>query len=284
VQRLAAPAGFGRSTMPMIAHDEPDQHEGDDDESFPSVETDIDVDTPFTRPPPTMQPRAPSSPVEFIEGTPPPFGGETSASAIRPIEPIVASSMGAPTQVTTQPVMMMQRRSLVWPMLAVAMVAIAGGALFLVYQQTQQAPTVLKIEQTTTPSQPVAKPENPVGPSVLTDPVTPAVSPTPPRPQHNPPPPPPPRSVHATSRNPYVAAIEPHMGEVNQCVSAHPSTELLTNPAATIEVTASGRAKAVSWKPATLDASPLGACMRNVLLATQFPAGEQTFIWTPVLH
>jgi hypothetical protein len=37
-------------------------------------------------------------------------------------------------------------------------------------------------------------------------------------------------------------------------------------------------------QPATLDASPLGACMRNVLLATQFPAGEQTFIWTPVLH
>jgi serine/threonine-protein kinase len=300
VQRVqATAAGAGRMTMPLIAQDdpEPDQHEGDDDDAFPSVETDIDIVTPYPVSPPTspsaLRPRASSSPTEFIEGTPPPFTGESTIGSLRPIDPLV----GALSQATASLAALQPRRSIVWPLLATAMVGIAGAALYLVYQQTQRTQTVVKIEQTTT-GEPAA---HPVDNGSAVQPSTNVVAQDPPVPQPVPPPVPQPgsgsstvspprvtptRPSHPRNEDPHLTALRPHIAELQTCVVEHQDDAAkLDHAAANVTVEPNGTTKAVHWIPDALDGSALGGCMKKVLLATRFPAAsnEVVFTWTPAL-
>ncbi len=271
-----AGGSIGRATMPLIASQEPDQHEHDDDVDFPSVETDVDVAPRFT--PPQPMPRAPSHPAEFIEGTPPPFAAETTGSGPRMVP--VRGAPVAPPGPTTAPVVVVPHRSVVWPLVAVGMLGIAGVALYLVYEMSnrQQAPS--KIELVQSPDNRVAPP---APPPPVEQPAPGSASP-PPDPGANPKEiKKPPTVVHPHGGNPYLAAIEPHLGSLSACLRDHPDVEMPTGASATIAIAASGRAKSVAWKPDALDASPLGACLKNVLMTTAFPraAADQTINWAP---
>jgi hypothetical protein len=50
------------------------------------------------------------------------------------LRPILGTPIGS---MPSQPVVVVHKRSIMWPILAVAMIAVAGGALFLVWKQTQ---------------------------------------------------------------------------------------------------------------------------------------------------
>ncbi|MGE5182528.1 MAG: serine/threonine protein kinase [Acidobacteriota bacterium] len=271
-------SAIGRSTMPVIATSEPEAHEGDSEDDFPSVETDVDVRPQFPAPSPSQPyPRAPSHPAEFVENTPPSFGAETTGNALR-IEPV----RGQSTPTGASQIVVVKQRSLVWPLLAVGLLAVAGGALYLVYEQSQrqQAPTSVVIQQAPDDRAPAVAKIEPPAPTGGTDPTP---SPTPP----TPPPVPPPLSRPPAKRpaNPYLAAIEGHLPNLSQCLRDHSEIEMPAAASASIVIAPNGHTKSVTWKPDALNSSPLGGCLKNVLMTTTFPTstGEATLTWAPTL-
>ena len=243
-----------RGPMPLIESEEPLESGGEDD-GFPSVETDVDAAPPFRPTPPS---RAASEPADFIVGTPPPFGVEPtpSAASIVPLQPAPGS------------VVVMPKRSLLWPLVALGMLAVAGGALFLVWQQMQQhqAPTSVVITQTPDP--------RPVEPQPQPQP-QPAVAPNPP---DTPPPTNKPAHPHATTPvvqphgDPYTAAVQAKLPVLSRCLAEHTDTPMPSGASATIQISTTGHPKSVSLEPSTLASTALGQCLKGILLETSFPA------------
>ncbi len=272
----------GRNTMPVFAHSAPDQHEGDDDDGFPSVETDVDLMPPFptTPPPPASGPYQPIVPerTPTDDVTPPPFAAETTGNALR-LAPLQGT---APHRTMSQPVIVVPQRSILWPLIAVGMLAVAGAALYLVYQQTQKqpAPTSLVIQE----SHPTDKNVAPVPPTPPPDPGpgsgSAAASDDGSGKKH-PPVTPAPTVQHGG--NPYLAAISGHLGAISQCLKDHPDDALPTN--AQIDIAPTGKATAISWTPDSLNSSPAGACMKNILMSVSFPKDKTaaTINWQPVI-
>src|SRR6185312_10120903 len=101
----------------------------------------------------------------FAHITPPPFAavGENTASApeLAPLRPLNAPN-AAPVVVV--------RRNVLWPLLAVAGVAVAGGALFLVWKQMQAqqvpppSPPVINVVEQAPAQREVVTPPPPVAP------------------------------------------------------------------------------------------------------------------------
>ncbi|MBA3539516.1 MAG: serine/threonine protein kinase [Deltaproteobacteria bacterium] len=122
------PSGLGRSTMPLIAHDDSQMEvsDDDDDDMFPSVEETQDEMPQALRVAERYQQAVGVTTNEFVGHTPPPFGADSSTSGVslQPLTPPIPSATPA--------------RSMMWPLVAIAMVLIAGGALFLVWRQQQQ--------------------------------------------------------------------------------------------------------------------------------------------------
>ncbi|MBL0213916.1 MAG: serine/threonine protein kinase [Myxococcales bacterium] len=252
-----------RSTMPLIAQDDatqPGMQEDDDDDEFPSVESTIS-ETPIEIR--AMGP--PRDPKDFTgQHTPPPFGNETSTSGVslQAINSGPGASMPQAQQVAPK------GRSVVWPLLALAMVGIAGGALFLVWkqmQQQQQPPAVVNI---------TSSPDNSRDPVGSGGNVTPdAGSNKPPIgdntkvPDRIPDKPP-----IKPKGDPYKAAIQAHRPGINKCAQDHgappPGVKVV------ITVSTDGHAKGVSLEPAALNSTPLGMCIRNVLSAAAFPSAK----------
>jgi len=236
-------SGFGtsRTTMPLIP--DPETPDDEDDDGFPSVES-----TQSESPQEARTERS-RSPADFQGVTPQPFGVESSTSGhhLQPLSPrpVVAA-----------------RRSLVWPTLAIAMVIIAGGALFLVWRQMQhqQAPSVVNI---------TSEPSNTGAVAVVTEP-PPSASAEVPKgsaaipPVVKQPPRPPPRRG-----SPYDEAILLHRSKITQCAREHGAPP--NNARVTIVVATTGKAKHISLEPINLDGSPLGACIKNVLSAAKYP-------------
>ncbi|HTR52664.1 MAG TPA: serine/threonine-protein kinase [Kofleriaceae bacterium] len=247
-----------RATMPLIAHDDSAPPEDDDDE-FPSVETDVDLPQPQFRPAPT--PRAASEPGDFYSGTPPPFAGETTGSAPS-LQPLRGSS---PIPGGT---VVVEKRSIVWPLVAVGMLAIAGGALFLVWRQTQQQqppPTIVVNEErgSSAQSPPVQPPPGPTQP-------TPPANPPGPTPTVTPPSRPPAHPIHT---DPYTAAVQAHLGALNRCLNEHTDT-IPAGASATILIGTDGHPKTVTMSPAALGATALGACLHDNLTQVAFPSAK----------
>jgi eukaryotic-like serine/threonine-protein kinase len=224
-----------RMTMPLIAHG--DHGDDDTDDDFPAVETDIDAS-------PIAQSEA------FVQSTPPPFAsvGETTGSA-----PELAPLRGPPVAAA--------RRSVLWPLLAVAAVLVAAGALGLVWHQMQQQvppqPSVINVTQA-----PVIEPNPPTSPErrPSDQPVPPPTPTTHPRPQ-------PPRT--------YDQALAVQKTALTQCLVDHPDAVAGEAITATINITPNGHGQSVQLKPDALNAAPLGGCLRNVLMATPFPAAAK---------
>jgi len=227
-----------RTTMPLIVQPEHAEPEGDDDDDmFPSIETDIEKGIDI----------APSKPEAPASHTPPPFSLETSSSgaSIQPIRPI--------NQVTTGSVVVVAPRNLLWPLVAIAAIAVTSVALFLVWKTSQQSnpPPSVVIESHT---------DSPANGPVATLPVEPGDKPLP---ADRPPPPPADYNKPVTARQ---RALE-------DCVSKNGGVAALpADSVATIEIDSAGKAKVV-LAPPVLDSKPLGSCIKRVIEAAQFPAG-----------
>jgi serine/threonine-protein kinase len=266
VASVIARTGAGRATMPLLAHqnEEPVEHEDDDD--FPAVETEI-APAPVFAPQPAPL-RAGVSQDFAATGTPPPFGGETTGSAPS-LQPLTVVP-GAGTQVVV-----VKQRSLVWPLVAVAMVAVAGGALFLVWKQMQQQQQpVLNITSTTAPTADARAVAPPADAAVATDTEAPKpdagtkVSKKPPE--------------RAADINEAVAEKKP---ELTACINDHAEAVPSGTFKAVVPLAASGQAKSVGFEPESVTTTPLGACLRNVLMHASYPpAPADNFQFRVPLH
>jgi hypothetical protein len=229
--------------------------EDDEDGAFPPVESpsgEHGADPPASR--------------DFSGGTPPPFGadsrtsGELSATALPPVA--------------------VNKRGIVWPLLALAMVGITALALLLVWKQTQQPKEVIITQEPA--RDPVGEPA--VDVPAAGDDQAPADAvrggagaggastevARPPSKVVRPPPP-----------NPYNAVIKSYRPQMNKCVQDNPLPP--GNVKMVIVVATTGRPKTVSFEPGSLDATPAGACIRSALSTATFPAAkEERTVTVPV--
>jgi serine/threonine protein kinase len=203
-----------------------------DDEAFPSVESTVS-DAP---------------PLDFLRGdvqgsTPPRFDGTTGSGDA--LEPITSSQTIA-------------KRSLVWPIVAIAGVTVAGVALFLVWKQMQKQNPPPVVNITASPAPIAAVPE--VGSNV--------------RPPDDPPPAPVGTLVKrpAPKKSAYDIALQHQQTKINACAQEHGVP--LGKARVVIVIATNGKAKQISLEPASLDASPLGACIKNVLSVATFPTAK----------
>jgi hypothetical protein len=271
-----------RSTMPLfVTPDGGSQTEDGDDEEFPSVETEVEgapawMPRATSTPPPSNQFGPQPGTGEFSHsGTPPPFGLETTGSAPS-LQPLRAGSPVLTPGPNAPPVLVVPQRSFVWPVVAILMVAIAGGALFLVWKQmqTDRPPAEIKITQESNgggSADGSAETRVPTPP----DQVDAQGSDTPGEGSG--------AGVGSGKKNPaqltpkgkrpktYEEAVQLHLRELNACAKQHPETMPAGEMAAKITVTASGSARAVMIIPESVNAAPLGACLRNVLLPALYP-------------
>jgi serine/threonine-protein kinase len=160
-------------------------------------------------------------------------------------------------------------RSVIWPMVAIAMVAVAGGALFLVWRQMQnQQPTSVVITNGSD-SRVTGGGSNIVivGPNRG----DPGPQDTPPDPHGDAP-----GKGSARRRpavDPYREVVRAKKVDANRCATAHgnppPGTRVV------IVVAPDGHPRSVTIDPGSVDATPLGACIKNVFKAATFPRGDK---------
>jgi serine/threonine-protein kinase len=220
----------GQPAMPEFAPESPG--DDDDDDEFPAVDS-IGAEAP------TVYQQ------EYQSQTPPPFAS-TTANEHRAANPNT---------------IIVQRRSLVWPLLAIAMVGIAGGALFLVWKQMQQQqPAVVNITSEPAPREPAVTPPAPVPPvpavaSGSAKPVPQVVKPVKPSPPRR--------------SSPYDDAIQLHRTRIAQCAKDHGVPP--ANARVVIDLTTAGKVKSITLEPTDLNSSPLGGCIKTVLSRAKYP-------------
>ena len=258
----AAPV-VGRTTMPLIAHDEePPEPPPDEDEEFPAVDSAVtEIGSPAraglpVNPTQVLGANPPTG--EFQGSTPPPFANETSASGI--------SIQALPGQLDASGrVVVMAKRSIVWPLLAIAMVGIAGAALYLVWkqmkdqQQQPQQPIVIQSQPAVDASESAPDPGSGSAGVVVDD-----GSGSGKKVRPNPPP------SKEPSPADYRAAVSSRKNEVVSCAQTHGMPPKGTE--VTITVTPKGKAKLVELSPGNLNTTPFGTCVKNVLTDVAYPA------------
>ena len=254
-----------RTTMPLIAHTDAAEPElDDDDDEFPAVDSTIS-ETPLE-----IRAARPREDGKDFTGqvTPPPFGAESSTSGVSLNALPAGAGIGMPSAQMIAP---KPPRSIVWPLLALAMVGIAGGALFLVWKQMQQqqAPAVVNI---------TSSPDNTRDPNNTSPDKTPPDK-TPPDktpPDKTPPDKTPPDKVGKTPRtpkgDPYKEVIQAHGADIKQCAQDHGPPPAGVRLVITVAV--DGHTKGVTLDPANLNNTPLGTCIKNVLSAARFPSSK----------
>lgn len=296
-----------RASMPVIAQD--DGATEDDEDGIPSASTDVDLAPAFSAPQETTGASFTNS------GTPPPFAtqGERTSSAPS-LQPLRKSR--TPTTRVAFP-----RRGLLWPMVAISMVVIAAGALFLVWSQVQnqpQHPPVIHVTQELTPINPPSA-RTGVGPvadrlgsgvvagsggspgsggsagfgdsagspdsdgsgaGVRSDggagsAEVAVVEPAAPKPGDTKTADTKPAGRVGSSAkkfSTYDQALAAQKPAMVQCLVDHRDGGIPRDAiTAVISIAASGRARSVKLKPDTVNAAPLGGCLRNVLMGAAFP-------------
>jgi hypothetical protein len=284
---------LGRATMPMLTMANEGEHEtDDDDDGFPSVETEVDGKPPWMqRPTPVPPSMHASNSADFAastgSGTPPPFGAETTGTGSMPSLQPLRGPVGMPSLNSTGSVVVLkEKRSIVWPLIAVAMVAVTAGALVLVWKQMQQQkPAEIKITQESV-ARPVGEGDSSGSSVTMTQTgsggVTHMVGSAEPAgsddaagsdkgsaPDKNP------DDGKNVVKKPrartYDAAVLEKKGELLTCFNAHPDAIPKEQIFAQVSIKASGKAYAVELTPPSLQSSPLGMCLRNVLTSAAYP-------------
>jgi serine/threonine-protein kinase len=270
----AVRSGAPRQTMPLIVQPDEETTEIDDDAcefgpaSAELSETPVDVRhlrSPESRtdePPPPREPRQTAPQLEALRAVP--------GAAPQPPPPIVV----------------VNRRSLVWPLLACAMVAIAAGALLLVWNQMQNqgqlqgqiiinhdrgsrveasGPNVLQVG----PDEPEPTAEGSAASSAPA-PGSGAPIATPRNDLRKP-------TAHERYMQKARAVVRAKQAETDRCIAAHGAPPRETQAKVKVLIGPDGRARRAAIEPPSVDAAPLGACIKAVLLAPQYPRREDDF-------
>jgi serine/threonine-protein kinase len=258
-------SGATRQTMPLFVQPDDADLELDDGEAegvFPPVDSAV-VETIVG----DGRARGPTGrraalPGPTVEQTPvrEPTGSGSELDALR----------GVPAAVSQpQPIVVVHpRRSVVWPLVAFAMVAVAGGALFLVWRQMENQPPTSVVITNSGDGQ-----IKDIGSGVISVGGDPSDHPTPdPAPGPHADPPGQASGARKPMVDPYLEVVHKKKVDVNRCASVHgtppPGTRVV------IVVASDGRAKRVAIDPVSVDATPLGVCIKNVFKGTVFPHGE----------
>jgi serine/threonine protein kinase len=239
----------GRTTMPLIAHDDDTQiDERDEDMEFPSVDSTVNELPLEIR---SQMSASTTGSTDFSGITPPPFGvdSSTSGASLQPLRP--ETPLPSP------------RRSLVWPLLALSMVAIAGGALFLVYKQTQQQQqpqTPIVIEQRTDPPPKIE--ETVPAPPPVVDPPIGSNKPNVPAVKHV-------ITDDDAYKQAFHSTVITHKDVLNRCLTDNAGAELPTG--AIVSINTDGKATDVTLTPTTANKTTLGTCLRAALQGMHYP-------------
>ena len=250
--------GVGRTTMPLISHEDDTQiDELEEDSEFPSVET-VDELPHAIRASMAAAPTTNTGASDFAGVTPPPFGvdSQISGASLQPLRQEATAVAAAP------------RRSLVWPLLAISMVAIAAGALFLVWKQMQQAPQQGPVIIERSSATPIPQIEEPPPPHVVkagSDEAKPL--------DKKPPPPTPPPQKRITDDEQYKQAFHAtvigHKDALNRCLTDNAGTDLPSG--AIVSISTDGKATDVTLTPTPANQTPLGTCLRGALQGMRYP-------------
>jgi serine/threonine-protein kinase len=179
------------------------------------------------------------------------------------------------------------KRGLLWPLLAIAMVGITATALFLVWKQRQQPETIVLTQEprsdTPAPTGGPAEAESggqapAVTPGGARNPPPRPSSPRPPAPAPAPAPEPPPplTPVPRPSSDPYTAVINAHRPQMNRCVNENPlpAGSAKVNVKVKILVEPSGKPRGITFEPGTLDGTAAGECIKGALSSASFPSDK----------
>jgi serine/threonine-protein kinase len=283
----AVRAGVDRQVMPLISRLDDDTTEVDDDtEEFGRASSEVSETPVDIRH--LHRPSVDRIAVDEPSDPPPP-----NLDALR--------AVAAPVHAPQPPIVVVNRRSLMWPVVAFAMVAVAGGALFLVWRQTQTAGTTLVIDHG--PRTQVAQAGSdvvevgprdpdpaPGGPPPSSDSVELAVGPAgatsqtadrggppaelPVEARRDPP-----GKLPAERRrpavDPYAERVKARQAEAKRCTAAHgeppPGTSMK------IVIGPDGHPRSVTIEPAAVDATPLGACIKKVFRGVTFPRTDHDY-------
>jgi serine/threonine-protein kinase len=284
-----------RKSMPLIAMPDEETELEDNAPDFAPVDSEISetpVDIRHLRGPSeehtaVHDPPASPPPLDTLRGVPASTQQQLSASQQQPV--LVISP----------------RRSLMWPIVAFAMVAVSGGALFLVWQQMQtRSPATVFIETgragsapneyivegdnasadgETDPGERVASSDRATPPAPVADEAAKAASTETVAKQ-----PPPPRSPDNGRRDrkspPEGVAVDPklsravleyvdsHRDNLTACVTRHGKVRQGSKLALTIGP--DGRLTTITITPADVDSSAVGTCIKRVFKAgTVFDTG-----------
>jgi len=269
----AVRAGADRQVMPLISRPDDDATVVDDDtEEFGPASSEVSetpVDVRHLQRPSAAQ-------IALDEPADPP----PNLDALR----AVPAAVHAPQP----PIMVVNRRSVVWPLTAFAMVAVAGGALFLVWRQMQTPGTTLVIDHGPStrvvqsgsdvvevgPRDPVTAPGGPpssdrsVGsPGAATQPAELPVE------GHRDAPVRTPADRRRPPGNPYEDLVKARKADVDRC-TAH--GELPTGISMKILIGPDGHPRSVTLAPAEFDATPLAACIKKVFRSVTFPRADHS--------
>jgi eukaryotic-like serine/threonine-protein kinase len=312
IQIANAVHASGRKSMPLIAMPDDDTAELEDQApDFAPVDSEVSetpVDVRHLRGP-SEERTAIGDPAARPPSSPPPL------DTLRAVPDASAQHQSASQQ---QPIIVMNpRRSVLWPLIAFAMVAVSGGALFLVWQQVENQkqslqPTQLVIESARAGSAPN---EYIVGPDPV--PVAPrgsdadlagrapsaaeldAVGDDPPRLAERAPLPrgsdvsrgarkPPQIEPAADVHDPVLQKairehVESHKAKVDQCIAEHGNVP--RGSALELLVGRDGRLQAITLAPAKINGSALGVCIKKVFRAGVFPHGDTPYRFKiPLMH
>jgi serine/threonine-protein kinase len=267
----AVRAGAGRQTIPLISQPDEETTEIDDDpHEFGAVSSEVS-ETPVD----VRHLRGSAERLASDEPAEPPLSPAPNLDALRAVPGPPALQPPAPIVVVNP------RRNLFWPLVACAMVAVAAGALFLVWRQMQnQQPMSLvitndrgsRIDQSgpnvlvVGPDQGSNDARNQVPPAPAdphqADPVAEArrdASTKPPIERRRP------------AGDPYVDVVHAKRADVDRCTTEHgnppPGMRLR------IDVGTDGHARSVAFDPVSFDATPLAACIKRVFQLAMFPTG-----------
>ena len=259
----AVRAGADRHVMPLISRPDDDttEAEGDSEEFGPAGS---EVSAPPVDVRHLVRPSADRIANDHPADPPP------NLDALRAVP--------APSHPPQPPIVVVARRSLVWPLVAFAMVAVAGGALLLVWRQMETGGTTVVIDHgsTTRVDQSGAnvievgpRADPPVEPSA--DRAGSAAEPGAARRDAAKPT----AERRRPAANPYQDLVKARKTEADRCTVEH--GDLPLGASLKILIGPDGRAKSLTLAPAAVDATPLGACIKNVFRGVTFPRADHDF-------
>ncbi len=245
----------GRAGMPAFGAADGPVELDDEDDGFPTVDSDV-TDNPLDNRPTSEFNGAAQAAVQAAATVPASFDAPDASGQAADAPPSMV---------------VVHKRSLLWPLLALAMVGITATALFLVWKRMQRPETIV-VTSERDPSRPDPGPATAPPPAGSDSQAAPPAgsgaagarrTTTPPKPPSKP-------------ADPYTAVVNANRPQMNRCVNDNPlpAGGAKVNIKVKVVVAPNGKPKAVSFEPPTLDGTAAGSCIKSTLSAASFPSAK----------